>query len=267
MKVEEKNEDILQQDREYNPTDDFDDLLDVDDVPLESDESEHKDGEDIEQKKLVLNPKILAVIAIVGIVLLIVAIAIGSKKGSKSNIITDDEAAEIASTEDTFIDIFSYTDEEVEALRQAGYTGYEIEDNEFNEVPAETLITEAEEQRKALYEKELVPYLDSASDEFKMLKSKTWLGLDEIEIPADTDSSNLTYVTSQANVDYEKIGSRGMQCFIHYFMADGNEGFMTLTPDRYIAIDDSGNMVIKITYCTLSNGVRIITKAEEVIVE
>lgn len=268
MKVEEKNEDILQQDREYNPTDDFDDLLDDDDVPLDdNDEPEHKDGEDVERKKLVFNPKILAVVAIIGAVLLIVAIAIGTKKGSKSDVITDEEVAEIASTEDVFVDMFAYTDEEVEALRQAGYTGYEIEDNEFNEIPAETLITEAEEQRKALYEKELVPYLDSASDEFKMLKSKTWLGLDEIEIPEGTDSSNLTYVTSQVNADYEKIGSRGMQCFIHYFMADGNEGFMTLAPDRYIAINESGNMVIRITYCTLSNGIRVITKAEEVIVE
>ena len=83
MKVEEKNEDILQQDREYNPTDDFDDLLDDDDVPLDdNDEPEHKDGEDVERKKLVFNPKILAVVAIIGAVLLIVAIAIGTKKGS-----------------------------------------------------------------------------------------------------------------------------------------------------------------------------------------
>lgn len=268
MKVEETNDEILYQERKYDPIGDIGDLSENTDI-VEEDEPKHKDGDDVIRPKSSNNLKMLVPIGIIGFVIIVVVVVIAMSKKSSDKPSEEDyeHLDEMLASTDYYVEMFSYTDEEIEALRQAGYTGYEIEDNEFNEVPAEELLNEAAEQRKALYEKEIVPYLDAASDEFKELQDKTWLALDEFEIPEDLNENNISYVTSNVNVDYVKIGTLGMQCFIKYRMANGNVGFMTMTPDRYKAIDYSGNMVLNITYCTLSNGIDVITSAREVIVE
>lgn len=249
----------VRQERFFDPTEDM-----KEDFGL----GEEKDDEKVDETQEVkdepakgVDIKKLAPIVIAGVIVIIVFIVLLSKTISdKKQVELEEHADELLSTEE--VEIFQYTVDEVEALRNAGYTGYEIDDFEFNEMDAESLIKEAEEKRKAIYETEIVPYLDAASDEFKDLKNKTWLCLDNFEIPSDPESWK--YEQNNYNVDYEKIASCGMQCFIKFYMPDGSIGFTTVSPERYMTLDDKGNLVLNIRYCVMSNGNRVIVDAYEV---
>ena len=254
--MENQNEDIMKQEREYKPSNYADEFEDDDDD--DDDTNEEVTAESLTKKQGMNKIVLFGIAGVVGIILIIIAISSSAKKKqAEADAAHADELLEPYSEE-----VFSYTPEEVEALRENGYTGYEIDDFEFDEVDAASLIQAAEEKRKAKYEAELVPYLDSASEEFKSLKSKTWLCLDEFEI--GEDPSQWEYHTENFNVDYEKITASGMQCFIKFYLADGGIGFLAIKPDRYAEIDPSGNMVLKINYVVMENGNRVIIDAQEV---
>ena len=263
----------IRQERHFQPTgdikDDFDfedDEVVSEDTASDSSDSEDKDPDEIEMKKKLDIKKLLPIILAVAVLFLIVVIVLSKSMKDKKQQELEEHADELLEPDTAMEEeLFQYTDDEVEALREAGYTGYEIDDFEFNEVDAQSLINEAAEKRKAMYEQELVPYLDSASEEFKDLKNKTWLCLDNFEIPSDTESWQ--YEQENYNVDYEKIGSRGLQCFIKFYLEDGGVGFTTVTPERYVTLADKGNMVLNIKYCIMSNGNKVIVSAEEVRIE
>ena len=271
------NKEILEQERVYRPTgfEDLDETIEfeeeqVDDTSFENDSIEDSDSE--ESNKFItlfksINPKILVVGVIVIMILFIIAVFVGKKslEEKKEQELQEHADAIISGEQVTVEEVFAYTQAEIEALRLAGYTGVEIDDYEFEEVDAQSLIKAAEEARKAQHEAEIVPYLNSASDEFKVLRSNTWVGLEEFDIPEDKETWQ--YYIETYNVDYQKVAAAGMQCFVKFYLPDGNVGFFTLSPDRYISIADSGNMVIRVKYCAMSNGIQVITDVEEVLVE
>lgn len=194
------------------------------------------------------------------ILLVIVILLIGSSSAKKR------EEEELARAEELLAGAeepaFMYMYDELEALRLAGYTGNEIEQYERDEVPASDLVNAAKAARKAQYEAELAPYFDSASDEFMEVYRHTWLGQEDLVF--DTDSSRYEYYETTMNVDYRKLPAKGHQLFIEYYLSNGDTCFMTVTPEKYLQLDDTGNIVLKIYYTKTADGSKIVTGAEEV---
>lgn len=265
---------MLEQERVYKPTgfEDLEDSTNIEDLDDNKQETDDMGESPVEGNKFItllktINPKILLIVGIAIVGIFIVAVFVGKKnleKQKEQELLN--RADEIISGEQVIVEeVFAYTAEEIEDLRLAGYTGVEIDDFEFEEIDAQSLIKSAEEARKAKYEAEIVPYLNSASDEFKYLESNTWVGLEKFDIPDDKE--NWQYYIETYNVDYQKVAAAGMQCFIKFYLPDGNVGFFMMSPDRYVSLADSGNMVIRVKYCAMSNGINVITNVEEILVE
>lgn len=262
MDVEENDEVILTQEREFKPTEGFEDWVDEEEAEQLSDQSSHDAENQTSGNGSSINMQILIPLIIVGVVIMILLVVILGKNFKKKPTEEDYQHLDDMLSSDVE-ETFRYETWEIEALRKAGYTGYEIEDYQFAEIDAEYLIEDAAEQRKAQYEAEIVPYLEASSDEFKNLMNKTWVGMDEFEINGE-DAETWSYVVGKYNVDYEKIGARGMQCFIKLYFDDGSSAFITLPPDRYAAIAQKGNMLVELKECIMSNGMHVIVEAKEV---
>lgn len=211
------------------------------------------------QNKMLL----LISVGIVGVIFVVIVVIVLSMQAKKKKEAEELAQAESLLEEEVVEPSFMYTQDEVEALRLAGYTGYEIEDFEIQEQDAKSLIDAAEAARKAQYEMEILPYFDSSSDEFKELCKDTWVGQEELEF--DTDVEQYQYFTETINVDYEKLPATGHQLFIKYTLTDGTACFMTVTPERYTELKDHGNIVISVQYTKTGDGKRIITSSSEVI--
>ena len=153
-------------------------------------------------------------------------------------------------TEEVVEPPFEYTTAEVKALRANGYTGDEIDEYEFQCVPVDRLIAQAEKERKELYDKEIAPYLDGASDEFNELRELTWLAGEEFIVVGD--AKDLKYKVVTINTDYIKVPAHCNQLFLKVFLdADRRKAaFMSVTPDVYAKKSDEGNIVVTVTYCT-----------------
>lgn len=194
--------------------------------------------------------------------LVIVLLVVGSMSAKRK------EAEELARAEELLAGseepVFMYMYDELEELRLAGYTGNEIEQYEREEVPASELVNAAKAARKAQYEAELAPYFDSASEEFMEVYRHTWLGQGDLVF--DTDSSRYEYYETTMNVDYRKLPAKGHQLFIEYYLSNGDTCFLTVTPEKYLQLSDTGNIVLKIYYTKTADGSKIVTGAEEVVV-
>lgn len=158
---------------------------------------------------------------------------------------------------------FEYTYDEIVELRRAGYTGDEIENYELQMFDAQDLIKQAEDERQAIYESEIAPYYDEASDEVKALYANSWCGQEELEVVGTVD--DYKYMTSTINVDYEKIPATGYQCFIKVYIHEDKPAFMTVTPDRYLSLNQTGNIVLQVDYIIMPNGSRCITQMKEIV--
>ena len=157
---------------------------------------------------------------------------------------------------------WKYTESEVAALREVGYTGTEIEDFQYAEIEPKILIEDAEAKAEAWTKKHIAPYFDMASDEWKSLLNTTWYGLPEVEEwDKEGNYSNYSYTL---NADYEKVPAYGYQLFIKVFLNDAGEyAFLQTTPQRYLELDDSGNIVVEITYTKSEDGKKFITNIKE----
>jgi len=159
--------------------------------------------------------------------------------------------------------VFEYTAEEKEQLRLCGFTGDEIENMEFEHQEASKVIEDMEKKRKEQYEKEIKPFFDGASDEFKDVYNNTWYGQKDFVV--DSDVAGYAYFNENMNVDYEKLPPKGHQLYLKYYLSNGDACFMTVTPERYLELSDSGNIVISVEYTKMPNGKRVITRATEII--
>lgn len=198
-----------------------------------------------------------AIFGVICIIIFVVVVCIFSGKEK-----TVEETIPEWMTEEYTDFVFEYTNQEKEALRLAGYTGREIEEFEFLEKDANTLVEKAAEDRKKQYEKEILPYFNAASDEFKELWENSWLG--QADLVYDQDTTQYAYYYEVMNVDYVKLPAKGHQLFIKFFLENGDAVFMTVTPERYLTLKDSGNIVIKVSYTQTADGKRIITDTKEI---
>lgn len=152
---------------------------------------------------------------------------------------------------------FEYSAEERAILRENGYTGDDIERFEVEERDYRSLVKEAEEARKLKYETEILPYLDGASPQYKELERLTWLGTGDMSSVILTSSEGqYEQRYGSYNCDYVKLPAKGSQLFIKLTLMDFNnkEIFMTVTPERYNELQDTGNIVVTIEYYRYSDG-------------
>lgn len=216
---------------------------------------------------------LIGVAVAVGGIILAVVLSKGANSGDSSG--SGDDLSSILDGDssdpfgDDFDDIlsgvtlFSYTPEEVEALRAAGYTGDEIEQNQTQEVPAATLIQQAEDAHNAWVESLSNP----DSPEYQELISTTTLGQPALNIPTglteDEINAGLTSMTDTDNLDYDKVPARGSNLYLRIHMPDGSYHFMNCPFARYCSMPDSGNIVVTYTVITYQDCSVITNMVEE----
>ena len=189
-----------------------------------------------------------------------------STSGDLSSVLDGDASDPFGSDFDDIlggVTLFSYTPEEVEALRAAGYTGDEIEQNQTQEVPASTLIKQAEDAHNAWVESLSNP----DSPEYQELISTTTLGQPALNIPTglteDEINAGLTSMTDTDNLDYDKVPARGSNLYLRIHMPDGSYHFMNCPFARYCSMPDAGNIVVTYTVITYQDCSVITNMVEE----
>ena len=147
---------------------------------------------------------------------------------------------------------YSYTIDEIQQLRAAGYTGDEIESYAALQTPYKDLIHQAEAARDAYIQQAIAPLYDTASDEYKHFIAQTWLTLPERTDTAEWQSIAMNY-SERRNLDYEKIDVYGNQLFIKIYLDDNVHEdwfFCSVTPEEWNRLSDFGNIIVNYTYCT-----------------
>lgn len=160
---------------------------------------------------------------------------------------------------------FSYSMDERDLLRVNGYTADDIERFEIEERNPSELIKESESRRKELYDYEIKPYLDGASDKYKSLESMTWIGTGDMSpLILNTETINYEERYGSYNCDFIKIPPKGSQLFVKLDLMDFNkEIFMTMTPERYNELPESGNIVVVIEYNKYADDSILVTDVQE----
>lgn len=160
----------------------------------------------------------------------------------------------------------SYSKKEVEALRLWGYTADEIEISSRDGIPAKTLVNQAKFDRQLAQKEALDAVRDTASPEYQELLNKTWLGGAPLNL--DSVDPNVIYnnTSKKLNVDYEKCGAQGSQLFLKLYLDDGTAAFMTVTPNRWKELAETGNIVVEVTWREAGD-LRIVTDVHEVRVD
>ncbi len=235
-------------------------------------------GEDSgsQKKGFKFNP-IMAVGAV--IVVLIAGFFIFSSLNKPDDGTTDGDVAQATTDPNGFVDPFAdpntewivpdqqwaYTDEQVAQLRAAGYTGDEIEKYATQMTPYDDLIRQANAARDAYIQEAIAPLLDTASDEYKALISQTWLPLKERPDVEEWYMTSMQY-QERKNLDYEKIDVYGNQLFIKVYLSDSNHDdwfYVCVTPEEYMRLGESGNIIVNYTYSTRQVGDDPMTSYED----
>lgn len=160
----------------------------------------------------------------------------------------------------------SYSKKEVEALRLWGYTADEIEISSRDGIPAKTLVDQAKFDRQLAQKEALDAVRDTASPEYQELLNKTWLGGAPLNLDAVDPNVIYNNTSRKMNVDYEKCGAQGSQLFLKLYLDDGTAAFMAVTPNRWKELNDSGNIVVEVTWREAGE-LRIVTDVHEVRVD
>lgn len=263
MKLEDIDKDILTQGDTYTPTNE------LNESDAESDKNEtQRAGSGNKMPNMGTGLKALIIIIVIIIVALLAIVGVSQIKKTE-----DKRAEELLAQLEEEDPPYTYTSEEIKALRANGYTGDEIEQMELDEQPFDRMIDDAVAERKDVNDKEIKPYLDGASDEFKELQKYTWMYGDEIIY--DVTKYDELWVRKQAtiNMDYDKVPPRGVQCFLRLVLSKGNEGigpvyvFMMVDPIRYAEIPETGNIVVNVEYYLTDVGTVVIGLEEKVVAD
>ena len=65
-------------------------------------------------------------------------------------------------------------------------------------------------------------------------------------------------------MDYEKLPPKGYQLFIKVYLNADSVFFMDISPERWVNMEETGNIVVNIQYTLTGDGKRIITGATEI---
>ena len=245
-------EDVLIQGKTYSSSD-------AENEATESPRRRHRNIENTDNSKdknpMMMKAIVFGIAALVGVIAIVGMSMYLTQRKEKVQNDWVDSIGEVDSE-------FTYSDSEVELLRLNGYTGYEIEEYAALGYPADSLVEEAEAERESLLVEEYADLLDSASPEYQELRNKTWLG--QKEFPIDEGTEPLTKYTQNMNLDYEKVTASGYQLWLKLYVKEDLAVFMTVSPDRWNSLSDSGNIVVQLEYVKMENGYIVITNITEI---
>lgn len=220
-------------------------------------------GNDNDSEKKKFNPMI-AIGIFIGIAVLGVLLMVFSKKPDGNEVPSENPDGVVSEDDLVWIDPVVdtetfYTQDQINKLREVGYTGTEIEQFALNGEDVNAKIREAEAIRDAWLQEAIAPLYDATSQEYKDFISQTWLTL-----PERKDLGEWTqvagYYQERKNLDYEKVTVYGNQLFIKIYLDDDIHAdwfFLNVTPEEWIKLKDQGNVIVTYTYCT-----RYVTSAE-----
>lgn len=218
-------------------------------------ESQGNNGDNGKEKKK-FNPMI-AVGIFIGIAVLGVLLMVLSKKPDDTEVPSENPDGVVSEDDLVWIDPVVdtstfYTQEQIDKLREVGYTGTEIEQFALNGEDVNAKIREAEAIRDAWLQEAIAPLYDATSQEYKDFISQTWLTLPERKDLGEW-SQVAGYYQERKNLDYEKVTVYGNQLFIKIYLDDDVHAdwfFLNVTPEEWNKLKDNGNVIVTYTYCT-----------------
>lgn len=220
-----------------------------------------------DKPKIPMSPKIALIIVGVVIVLGVLLLIFSRKPAGEEPVQDEPQATEgddLVWIEPEVNAGTFYTQEQINRLREVGYTGTEIEEFALNGEDVDTKVKEAEAIRDAWIQEAVAPLYDATSQEYKDMINQTWLALPK-RTDIDTWETSASYYTERKNLDYEKIEVHGNQLFIKIYLDDDKHEdwfFLNVQPDEWAKLKDKGNVVVNYTYCT-----RYITSTDGFLVE
>lgn len=152
-------------------------------------------------------------------------------------------------------------------LRKRGYTADEIEFARENGILYEDLIARADADIKEHQEAVLAELSDQGSEAYQTLLNMTWLQGADLNITDVTvdeyGNVNAYSETKTMNIDYIKVPPKGTQLYLKCSCLDYGVAFMTVTPERWLQLADTGNILVTITI-EYWNDIPIITDIIEI---
>ena len=181
-------------------------------------------------------------------------------KDANGNPVYETLPAETVVTPPTTI---KYSDKELALLRKYGYTTDEIEQSASLGIKAKVLLADAKEARERLAYDTIKKLGDTGTPEYQEIYYNTWLQ-GEPRNMSGVDPSIIPVLSSATvNVDYTKLPARGPQLWVKLKLPDGQYAFMSVTPQRYVQLNDSGNMVVTINTSIQGDEKFIVSIVEE----
>ena len=224
-------------------------------------------------QKFPLSLKSLVILAAVGVVLALVAVAYFYFKPMSITEAVDEmfvdepwgDYYEMGPTEPP--PLFAYSTYEADKLRAVGYTSREIEEFELQEIVdiqplIDKQITARQDSFLDMYRAFMREARESGNEQYIYALSNTYLGLPP-QVFLEEDE-RLDYSTYTENVDYWKMPLQGWQPTIKLRLVNDAVIYMHVTPSRYEELRDSGNMNIRYDYIYYK-GVKSVTNVSEVV--
>ena len=236
-----------------------------------------------EKKVIKLNPKIVACICVAGALIVGTGglIFVMQRNRREAAIAKQEQAAyeDALKTADALVDsviesqtqqnvqepVSVFSDAETQALRKWGYTADEIELAGREGLSAMSMVETARAAREEAQKEALAAVSDTASPEYQQLLSQTWLQGEDINLEGVNPTDVVSTSTRTVNLDYEKVQPKGTQLYLKLFLENGEVAFMDVSPQRYVALNESGNIVVTID-SVMVNDREIIVGLQEVAV-
>lgn len=145
-----------------------------------------------------------------------------------------------------------YSNTEDIELRKRGYTADEIEFSREHGISYDDMIAQADADIENQQRQVLASLSDEGSEAYQTLLNMTWLQGADLSITDATydEFGNLSVYeeTKTMNIDYTKVPAKGTQLFLKCNLLDYGVAFMTVAPDRWLQLADSGNILVNVTF-------------------
>lgn len=195
---------------------------------------------------------IAGAVLIVVVLIIIISMNLGKSDeiGEMPQLFRDTEQVDIPETK--------YSPDQIQSLRDNGYTGDEIEQFELNGDNPENLINIANKSRE-IELKETYKYLiDGIKDKdlLEFVKNTYYVNpkasLPKLEKDVNGEYEEPIALSLTENVDYWKVPFHGNQAMLKIKLKSGEICFFQVPISRYMTLRDSGNIVV--TYSKLEFG-------------
>ena len=145
-----------------------------------------------------------------------------------------------------------YSNTEDIELRKRGYTADEIEFSREHGISYDDMIAQADADIENQQRQVLASLSDEGSEAYQTLLNMTWLQGADLNITDATydEFGNLSVYeeTKTMNIDYTKVPAKGTQLLLKCNLLDYGVAFMSVAPDRWLQLADSGNILVSVTF-------------------